>query len=73
MKIKNLMTAALSLFALLQSVQAEDLGDALHMAFDRPDFVGQRVGLFNYSTRQLGGHVDFDYFRVSDETEKRNQ
>lgn len=59
-------------FYSLDGVKWQSLGDALHMAFDWPDFVGQRVGLFNYSTRQLGGHVDFDYFRVSDKTDKHN-
>lgn len=59
-------------FYSLDGVKWQSLGDALHMAFDWPDFVGQRVGLFNYSTQQLGGHVDFDYFRVSDKTDKRN-
>lgn len=43
------------------------IGDVLQMQFDWPDFVGQRFGLFYYSTTQLGGWVDFDYFRVSDQ------
>lgn len=42
------------------------LGDYLQMAFDWPDFVGQRFGLFYYATETLGGCVDFDYFHVSD-------
>ncbi|MEO3808033.1 family 43 glycosylhydrolase [Sphaerisporangium sp. B11E5] len=29
-------------------------------------FMGHRVGLFNYATRQTGGHVDFDYYLLSD-------
>lgn len=41
------------------------LGDTLHMAFDWPDFVGQRFALFYFSTKQTGGHADFDWFRVS--------
>ena len=44
--------------------QWEPLGDALQMAFDWPDFVGQRFGLFYYSTEQTGGCADFDFFRV---------
>lgn len=43
------------------------IGDALQMRFDWPDFVGQRFALFNYATKTTGGHVDFDYFRLSDE------
>ncbi|WDZ83760.1 family 43 glycosylhydrolase [Micromonospora cathayae] len=29
-------------------------------------FMGHRVGLFNYATRQTGGHVDFDHYLLSD-------
>ncbi len=29
-------------------------------------FMGHRVGLFNYATQQTGGHVDFDYYHLSD-------
>lgn len=46
------------------------LGDELHMAFDWPDFCGQRFALFNYATRTLGGYADFDYFHVSSTIEE---
>ncbi len=42
------------------------IGDTLQMNYDWPDFVGQRFGLFYYSTENLGGWVDFDFFHVSD-------
>ncbi|MFD0783860.1 family 43 glycosylhydrolase [Micromonospora azadirachtae] len=29
-------------------------------------FMGHRVGLFNYATQETGGHVDFDYYLLSD-------
>ncbi len=29
-------------------------------------FKGQRFGLFDYATESLGGHVDFDYYNLSD-------
>ncbi|MCE6998702.1 family 43 glycosylhydrolase [Saccharothrix sp. S26] len=29
-------------------------------------FMGHRWGLFNYATRQAGGHVDFDHYLLSD-------
>jgi beta-xylosidase len=48
------------------------IGDTLQMAYDWPHFMGQRFGLFYYSTRYLGGCVDFDYFRVSDRIENSN-
>lgn len=43
----------------------QKIGDGLEMAFDWPDFVGQRFGLFCFATKQVGGHADFDWFRVS--------
>ena len=43
------------------------IGDTLQMVYDWPDFMGYRLGLFYYSTEQLGGCVDFDWFRISDE------
>lgn len=43
------------------------IGDTLQMYYDWPHFVGYRFGLFYYSTENLGGCVDFDYFKVSDE------
>lgn len=39
------------------------LGDTLQMAYYWPDFVGQRMGVFYFSTKTPGGHADFDYFR----------
>ncbi|MEW9527224.1 family 43 glycosylhydrolase [Microbispora sp. NPDC049125] len=29
-------------------------------------FMGHRVGLFDYATQEKGGHVDFDYYLLSD-------
>lgn len=46
------------------------IGDTLHMAYDWPDFMGYRFGLFYYSTQKIGGWVDFDHFRVTDKIER---
>jgi beta-xylosidase len=43
------------------------IGSVLQMAYTLPHFMGYRFGLFNYATKTEGGHVDFDYFRVSEE------
>ena len=43
------------------------IGTNLKMAYTLPHFMGYRFGLFNYATRNPGGHVDFDYFRISDQ------
>jgi len=41
------------------------IGKPLQMAYSLSHFVGYRFALFNYSTKSVGGFVDFDYFRVS--------
>lgn len=33
------------------------------MKYDGSDFMGYRFGLFYFSTKNIGGYVDFDYFR----------
>lgn len=42
------------------------IGSKLKMAYTLPHFMGYRFGLFNYATKQAGGHADFDYFRIND-------
>ncbi|CQR57437.1 glycoside hydrolase family 43 protein [Paenibacillus riograndensis] len=39
------------------------IGQTLHMKYTLDHFMGYRIGLFNYATRQPGGYADFDYFR----------
>ena len=41
------------------------IGKPLHMVYTLPHFMGYRFALFNYATRNTGGAVDFDYFRVA--------
>ncbi|WBB80442.1 family 43 glycosylhydrolase [Micromonospora sp. WMMD882] len=36
-------------------------------------FMGHRVGLFSYATRQTGGHVDFDHWLLSDTLTAQNR
>ncbi len=40
------------------------LGDKLMMRFSLKIFTGNKFCLFNYATKNLGGFVDFDWFRV---------
>lgn len=42
------------------------IGKPMQMAYTLPHFMGYRFALFNYATKDAGGFVDFDYFRVSD-------
>ncbi len=43
------------------------IGNQLKMESSMPHFMGYRYGLFNYSTKNPGGFVDFDWFRISNE------
>ena len=40
------------------------LGDALEMKFSLKIFTGNKFCLFNYATKEQGGYVDVDWFRV---------
>jgi len=40
------------------------IGTQLKMEYSMPHFMGYRFGLFNYSTKNPGGYVDFDWFRI---------
>jgi beta-xylosidase len=42
------------------------VGAKLRMSYTLPHFMGYRFGLFNYATKQVGGFVDFDFFRIND-------
>jgi beta-xylosidase len=42
------------------------IGDVLPMSYTIPHFMGYRFALFNYATKEPGGYLDFDYFRVND-------
>ncbi|WP_297098611.1 glycoside hydrolase 43 family protein [uncultured Draconibacterium sp.] len=47
------------------------IGSQLKMLYTLDHFMGYRFGLFNYATKNPGGFVDFDYFKISDQlTEK---
>ncbi|RYF91725.1 MAG: hypothetical protein EOO00_07970 [Chitinophagaceae bacterium] len=40
------------------------LGNQLQMKFSLKIFTGNKFCLCNYATREVGGYVDFDWFRV---------
>ncbi len=44
------------------------LGDDLELVYGLEHFMGYRYGLFNYATENTGGYVDFDFFRIDDDT-----
>lgn len=43
------------------------IGGRLKMTYNLAHFMGYRFGLFNYATKETGGHADFDFFRISDQ------
>ncbi|MCL2405025.1 MAG: family 43 glycosylhydrolase [Defluviitaleaceae bacterium] len=49
------------------------IGNVLPMQYDLTHFTGYRLGLFYYATQVVGGHVDFDYFRISDSLAKHDR
>lgn len=48
------------------------IGNQLKMEYSMPHFMGYRYGLFNYSTKNPGGYVDFDWFHISNERTEKN-
>ncbi|MDT0685018.1 glycoside hydrolase family 43 protein [Autumnicola psychrophila] len=42
------------------------IGNELKMSYTLPHFMGYRFSLFNYATKEAGGHVDFDFFKIDD-------
>jgi len=51
-------------FYSLDGKKWKPIGTALKMEYSMPHFMGYRFGLFNYATKNPGGYVDFDWFRV---------
>ncbi len=46
----------------------EEIGDSLQMLYSiTKHFMGYRFGLFNYATKEIGGHVDFDYYHIGED------
>ncbi|WP_245805784.1 family 43 glycosylhydrolase [Bacillus alkalicellulosilyticus] len=50
----------------LNGIEWTAIGNTLQMRYTIPHFMGYRFALFNYTTKNPGGYVDFDYFRIDD-------
>ena len=48
----------------LDGIDWKPIGNTLQMSYTLPHFMGYRFALFNYSTKNTGGFVDFDWFRI---------
>jgi len=46
------------------------IGTGLKMEYTLPHFMGYRFGLFNYATKNTGGYVDYDFFRITQTNQK---
>jgi beta-xylosidase len=53
-----------SFFYSLDGKVWKPIGRPLKMKYSIPHFMGYRFGLFNYATKETGGYVDFDWFRI---------
>ena len=43
------------------------IGNSIRMPYSMPHFMGYRFGIFDFSTKEAGGSVDVDYFRIGTE------
>lgn len=53
-----------SFYYSLDGIKWISLGNTINMPYTIPHFMGYRFGLFNYATKNTGGYVDFDWFRI---------
>ena len=60
---KDLVDTA-EFFYSLDGKSWKQIGSPLKMAYTLPHFMGYRFGLFNYATKEVGGHADFDFFHI---------
>lgn len=49
------------------------IGNTLKMRYSLAHFMGYRFGLFNYATKEIGGYVDFDWFKTNYYEKKRKK
>ncbi|NOU98604.1 glycoside hydrolase family 43 protein [Paenibacillus planticolens] len=45
----------------------KSIGQPLQMKYTLHHFMGYRIGLFNYATKESGGYADFDFFRYANQ------
>lgn len=55
----------------LDGKEWKQIGNTLKMKYTMPHFMGYRFALFNYATKETGGYVDFDYFRIENKSSKQ--
>ena len=60
--VANIATSKASFYYSLDDVTYTKFGQDLDMKYNLSVFVGNRFGIFNYATKELGGNVDVDWF-----------
>jgi hypothetical protein len=60
--VADMTTSKASFYYSLDNVTYTKFGQDLDMKYDLSVFVGNRFGIFNYATKELGGYVDVDWF-----------
>lgn len=55
----------------LDSTSWISIGSTLQMSYDIPHFMGYRLALFNFATRDTGGVADFDWFNIGPSVNQR--
>ena len=60
--VANIATSKASFYYSLDDVTYTKFGQDLDMKYNLSVFVGNRFGIFNYATKELGGSVDVDWF-----------
>ncbi|MDQ0253231.1 arabinoxylan arabinofuranohydrolase [Evansella vedderi] len=63
----DFLTDTATFFYSLNGSNWTEFGTELQMQYTLPHFMGYRFALFNYATQIEGGHVDFDFFKFSNE------
>lgn len=62
----NFRTSTADFFYSMNGNSWKKLGNTQRLAFSTSTtFMGTRTWLFNYATKQIGGSVDFDYYKIS--------
>ncbi|MDN5552479.1 family 43 glycosylhydrolase [Prevotella sp.] len=60
--VADIATSKATFYYSLDNVTYTKFGQDLDMKYNLSVFVGNRFGIFNYATKELGGHVDVDWF-----------
>jgi beta-xylosidase len=60
--VANINTSKARFYYSTDNVTYTQLGDEMSMVYTLDVFVGNRFGIFNYATKDIGGYVDVDWF-----------